>query len=771
VSTTFPGADGLLVEQIFARLDEAGQKGLPADQLRRRVGPEAAHGGVRAALAQLEEQGRAIESEGRWFSIRQTDWIAGTLGALDSGDFLLRTGLPGDTGLFIRRHNAREAIEGDRVLARRLGRKGQADWKSPEGTVVKVLSERQTSLVGTLDTDETGRRWLVPFDPKVALELQIETRQEVPDGHYVVATVERGSRGRKVWGRVAEVLGDPEVPGVDVLVVLRHYRIPEEFPTEVLAAAAALPSDPSEGDWKGREDLRGRVVVTIDGEKARDFDDAVSIERLPKGGFRLGVHIADVAHYAKEGSPLDLEAYRRGTSVYYPERAVPMLPERLSNGLCSLRPRVPRLTVSVFLDCDRHGQVHARRFAETVIQSTRRLTYTEVRRILEEPRPEDEADYGAVLPALRDMGKLMQVLNRARVARGSIDFDLPEGDVELDTDGVMVGVLPGERNVAHRLVEEFMIAANEAVAFELVSHEVPGLFRVHDPPHPERLEELRELLAELGFRLEGEMESLHPAALQKVLAQVQGHPEEPFVSSLVLRSMQRAVYDPECRGHYALASRYYTHFTSPIRRYPDLVVHRQLKALLRDRAEEETAGTHLAERLPVLAEHTSTTERRAEQSERDLLQWKKVRFLAGRVGERFAGRITGVQPFGLFVQLLPYYVDGLVPIRSLVDDFYRYEPEAHRLVGERTGRVFKLGDAVEVKLVGVSLRHRGLDFELADLSRSDAPAPGPTSPWWLRPSAEADRQRQSGGRRERDGEERRRSEGVRKTRPRSPRRR
>src|SRR5262245_15365201 len=584
------------------------------------------------------------------------------------------------------------------------------------------------TLVGTL---EDGR-WLVPFDPKVSLELPVKGAKDIPESHYVVVAVERPAGRRPPRGRVLEVLGDPEVPGVDVLVVLRHYDIPDAIPDAVLDAASRFPADPRPQDWAGREDLRERTVITIDGESARDFDDAVSIERLPDGVFRLGVHIADVSHYVKEGDPLDLEAYLRGTSVYYPERAVPMLPEGLSNGLCSLRPQVPRLTVSVFLEINRDGEILARRFAETVIRSARRMTYNEVRRILEEPRAEDAAEYGPVLPALREMHHLMQILLHARTVRGSIDFDLPEGDVVLNTDGAMVGVFPEERNVAHRLIEEFMIAANEAVALELVRRKVPALFRIHAAPTAARVEELRELLATFGLSLRGDAENLHPSALQEVLKAVQGRPEEHFVSSVVLRTLQRALYDPECLGHYALASPFYCHFTSPIRRYPDLVVHRRLKALLHGRAEREAERSRLVERLPAMAEHTSQTEKRAEQSERDLLQWKKVRFLADRAGEVFPGRITGVQPFGLFVQLDGYYVDGLVPIRSMGDDYYRYEPEAHRLVGENRGRIFRLADPVEVVLVGASERHRGLDFTLVGMPEPVSPAkpspPRPSSP-------------------------------------------
>jgi len=722
MSIAFPGADGLLRQDVLRRLEAAGKEGLEAGQLRRQV--DADPDEALRALDRLQSEGLAVELDGRWYVPRHTKpagSMAGVVQLLDEGDALIRPlGHREEPELFVRRRNLKRAMDGDRVLVRRLARKAQPwDGRLPEAAVVKILGQRSGTLTGLLETDAQGRRWLAPFDPKLPLELPVDGAEGVPDGHYVVVAVERPAPGRSPRGRVVEVLGDPEVPGVDVLVVLRHYGIPEDFPAVALEAAAAFPADPRPADWAGREDLRGRTVVTIDGESARDFDDAVSIERLADGVFRLGVHIADVSHYVHESDPLDLEAYRRGTSVYYPERAVPMLPEGLSNGLCSLRPQVPRLTMSVFLEINRDGEVLARRFAATVIESSRRLTYTEVRRVLEQPRPEDVAEYGPVLPSLREMHHLMQILNHARTVRGSIDFDLPEGDVELNTDGVMVGVFPEERSVAHRLVEEFMIAANEAVAYELASRGIPALFRVHAAPAPARVEELRELLATFGLSLHGESEDLHPGALQEVLREVRGRPEEHFVSSVVLRTLQRAVYEPDCLGHYALASPFYCHFTSPIRRYPDLLVHRQLKALLSGRAEREAERSRLVarlpERLPMIAEHTSQTERRAEQSERDLLQWKKVRFLAGRAGETFRGRITGVQPFGLFVQLDGYYVDGLVPIRTMGDDYYRYEPEAHRLVGERTGRSFRLADPVEVVLVGASAKARGLDFTLAGM--------------------------------------------------------
>jgi len=748
-----PGSEVLLRQRALDRLARAGRRGLDRDELIRELAASGEAPLLDRALAALAGEGRAVEVDGRWAAVAESPWIAGRIERLESGDGLLRVGALGaggapgpktpggaggrEPGFFVPRRYLKGALDGDTVLARPLGGGRPRGDHLPEAAVERIVARRRPTLVGSIERDGEGRRWLVPFDPKVSLDLQVTGAEDVPPGQLAVVAVERPGPGRPPQGRLVEVLGDLAVPGVDVEVVLRHYAIPEEFPAEVLAAAGGLPVDPRPADWAGREDLRGAVVVTIDGESARDFDDAISIERLPYGDFRLGVHIADVAQYVPEGSALDLEAYTRGTSVYYPERAIPMIPERLSNGLCSLRPHVPRLTLSVFLDLAREGQVLERRFAETVIQSARRLTYSEVRRVLEEPRPEDAAEYGDVLPALREMRYLMEILHRARRVRGSIDFDLPEGDVALDSDGVMVGIFPEERNVAHRIVEEFMIAANEAVAFELSRHELPALYRVHDAPSPDRLQELDELLRPVGLRLYGHLEELPPGALQEVLTRVAGRPEEHFVSTLVLRTQKRAVYSPECRGHYALASTTYTHFTSPIRRYPDLIVHRQLKALLRlgaEAARRQAAERELALRLPAIAEHASATERRAESSERDLVQWKKVRFMAGRVGERFQGRITSVQPFGLFVQLDGAYVDGLVPIRSLGDDYYVFEPEAHRLVGERTGEVFQLADAVEVDLVGVDLRHRGLDFQLAGRS----PAPQRPSPRGRRVSGRAE---------------------------------
>jgi ribonuclease R len=751
-SVELPGGERALAERVDERLREVGGRGASLDTLGGRQGgvePE----DVAAALASLAAEGRAIERQGRWYALGATEWVAGRVDRLDGGDAMIRPfvdgPLPrrgGEPAFLVEARHLKGALDGDAVVVKRLkGRpRDAAGRRLAPAAVVEVVERRSERVVGTLESDADGRRWLSPYDARSNLELEVVESEAVPDEHFVVVQVRRGSGNRGAshpLATVVEDLGHADAPGTDVLAVLRHYRIPEEFPPEVLAAAEAFPEDPGDEDFAGREDLRGVTTVTIDGASARDFDDAITCERLGGGRWRLGVHIADVSHYVEEGGAIDREAYRRGTSVYYPDRAVPMLPEALSNGLCSLRPGVPRLATSAFLDVGRDGALVGRRFARTIVRSDRRMTYEEVRRLIEEPRPGDEAEVGReVLALIRECEALMRVLLAARAERGSIDFDLPEGDVILDTDGVTVGIMPGERHVAHRLVEEFMIAANEAVALELESAEVPALYRVHDPPPPDDVEELAEVLASLGYALPHDRERLHPRHLQAVLAEAAGGEQELFVSSLVLRTMQRALYSPENRGHYGLASRHYTHFTSPIRRYPDLVVHRQLAARVAAKTAAAKAGggrasrgeagggrdvpIPISERLPGIAEHSGAMERRAERSERDLLQWKKVRFLAARVGETFPGRITGVQPFGLFVQLEKLYVDGLVPIRSLVDDFYLHEPEAHRLVGERQGRTFRLADRVEVRLVGVSLRHRGLDLAIADLAEAPPRRPG-----------------------------------------------
>jgi ribonuclease R len=724
-----PASEAVLEARLLDELNRAGAHGASRAELSARlpqlVGAELDAASGDAALRALAASGSAVEWNGRWFARARTDWLAGWVSALPEGGGLLRvvgadgTPVRGAEALEIAARSLRGARDGDFVLAKRVRTRsraprvaGRGASNRPQASVVRVLAERRSSVVGRVVPGVGAGRPLVfePFDTKFNAEVDAGDLSRFSQGTYLVVDLEPSARAG-LRGTVREVLGTLEEPGVDLEVVRRHFEIDETFSEPAARRAAALPDAPTAADLGSRVDLRRALVVTIDGDSSRDFDDALSIEVQADGGFALGVHIADVSHYVREGDALDRDAYVRGTSVYFPERALPMLPEKLSNGLCSLAPNVDRLALSALLDFDATGNLVGRRFAETVIRSRRRLTYREVSRALAAP-DEHAASHGDVLPMLRELERLMRLLLARRAERGSIDFDLPEGNVQLSEEGATIDVLPSERTVAHRIVEECMIAANEAVAATLVEHGCAALHRVHTAPRPQRLEELRDALGALGLAVPDAEASLDPGSLQRVLAQAAGRPEEAFVSALLLQSLERARYSPEPLGHYALAARHYTHFTSPIRRYPDLLVHRRLKDLLAGRATAEASRTALAERLPKLAEHTSRTERRAESAERLLLQWKKVRFMAPRRGETFSGRVSNVAPFGLFVQLDGLFVDGLVALRTMTDDYYEFLPVERALVGANRGRRFRLGDAVRVVLEGIDERRRGLVFRL-----------------------------------------------------------
>ncbi|MGH9369381.1 MAG: ribonuclease R, partial [Thermoanaerobaculia bacterium] len=520
---------------------------------------------------------------------------------------------------------------------------------------------------------------------------------------------------RIAHGVVEERIGFLGEPGVDIEIVLRAHNLPHRFPEPVVAESEAFPEELREEDLLGRRDFRDHRVVTIDGETAKDFDDAVEVEKTAHG-YRLGVHIADVSHYVEEETALDDEARARGTSVYFPGRVLPMLPERLSNGLCSLNPRVDRLVLSALLELDRNGRVVKSEFAKGAIRSAHRMTYTEVARLLEtEPSSADEMRYGPFLGDFRVMAELAALLRRRREARGSIDFDLPDADVVLDDEGLVVGIVPESRNVAHRLIEEFMLAANEAVAKHLLFSKQPAIYRVHDRPDPDRLVDLREVLESFGYELKGDLEEIPPSAFQKILTAIEGRPEERLLRDLLLRSQRKALYSEECRGHYALAAAYYCHFTSPIRRYPDLIVHRQLSRLLADgRPVAAKDFEDVSLRFTEIAGVASQRERRAEAAERESLLWKKIVFMKDKVGRDFDAFVTGVTSFGAFVTLKDFFVEGLVPVSALGEDFFVYEEKQHRLRGRSGGKTYRLGDTVRVKLKAIDEARRRLDFRLEE---------------------------------------------------------
>jgi ribonuclease R len=703
---------------------------------------------LRAAAAELERRGEIVRVKGEKLSrIEFTDYQAGTLAIRGEGRAFLLSGVPGVPDVPVTAVGS--ALDGDVVLVRLAAPRPAEKEKGPRarmerrarveprasGVVVKVLKRRRETVVGKIARGPEGT-FIVPFDRRIDARLAVPDGKDMsaPTGIFVEARITAYPDDRRLaLAEVLELIGFEGDPGVDVEVVARKWGIPRVYPEAVIAEAEAANGTVGTDERMLRADFTGRTIVTIDGETARDFDDAIEAEELPGGGFRIGIHIADVSHYVSIGSALDAEAFERGTSVYFPDRAIAMLPERLSNDLCSLRPNEERRTLSAMLTLDNQGETVKSEFFRSLIKSRARLTYTDVGDFLESEEGKGGAARSAPAEAqplspskksfspspislgvglmLRVARRAAQALRARRVRRGSLDFDLPDSDVLLGETGDVVAIVRAVRNEAHRLIEEFMLAANEAVAKHLEFIPTPTLYRVHDRPDESRLADIRVVLGPLGYDLlEGE-EEVSPATFQAILDQAQGKPEERLVSDLVLRAQKKAIYSEECRGHYALAAKHYCHFTSPIRRYPDLLVHRALVEWLAirrppaaDDADGRTRWFHEA------AAHCSSRERRAESAEREAVAWKKFVFLSSRVGEEFWAYVSAVVGFGLFVTLEDIYVDGLVPISSLGDDFYRYEDVEHRLVGSSTGRVYRLGDRLRVKLVKADAEKRGLDF-------------------------------------------------------------
>ena len=702
---------------------------------------EAEEEAFREKLDLLERRGEIVRVRGEKYSaIEFSNLVAGRLTVRPEGfGFVLAD--EGDD-LFVPRSGMHGALDGDTVLAREersraaaSGRRRDAGRRS--GVVVRVLERVRERVIGRFETQE-GRKVVLPYDPKIDAVVRIADGKAggAREGEIVQVRLTAFPDARRVaYGEVEEQLGFLGQPGVDIEIVLRSHNLPPRFPQPVVEESERYPEEVRPEDLRGRRDFRDRRIVTIDGETAKDFDDAIEAERTPTG-YRIGVHIADVSHYVAEGSVLDDEARSRGTSVYFPGRVLPMLPERLSNGLCSLNPRVDRLVLSAILDLDSKGRVTGSDFVKGVIRSGHRMTYTEVARILEAAPTgatpsdkDDERRYGPYLGDFRLMGEVAALLRERREARGSIDFDLPDADVVLDDEGLIVGIVPEARNVAHRLIEEFMLAANEAVAKKLLFAKQPGIYRVHDRPDPDRLVDLKEVLEGFGYELKGDLAEVPPSAFQRLLKQIEGKPEERLLHDLLLRAQRKALYAEECRGHYALAAPYYCHFTSPIRRYPDLIVHRQLSRLLeagRPVAAKDFDAVN--DRIREIAAFSSERERRAEQAERESLLWKKIVFMKDKLEREFDAYVTGVASFGLFVTLQEFFVEGLVPVSSLGNDFFVYEEKQHRLRGRSSGATFRLGDSIRVKLVEIDEVRRRLNFRLAGQIAKPQRAATPAAP-------------------------------------------
>jgi ribonuclease R len=622
--------------------------------------------------------------------------------------------LDGSGDIYISGPHLNEAMHGDRVVVRieRIKEGGRA-----EGRIIRILERSNEGIVGRYDRDENGMGYVVPFDRRVLMDIFVPPGQEggASPGEMVSAELTRWpTTTRGAIGRVAEVLGSIDAPGVDTEIIIRKFGMPDAHSPEAVAEAVRLGAAVSERDIRGRTDFRDVPTVTIDGEHARDFDDAITIEKLPNGHFWLGVHIADVSHYVHEDSALDREAYDRGTSVYFPERAVHMFPSELATGLCSLNPHVDRLVQSCLMEIDRRGQVVRSEFHDGVINSDERMTYTAVNGILTDRDPELMSRYAALVPMCERMRELFQILNDARRRRGSIDFDLNEAEVIISEGGEVEAIIALQRNVAHRLIEEFMLLANETVASYLEAQEAPALYRIHEEPDVLKVAKFEEFISGFGYSLGAPLTALRPRHFQKLLERIHDKPEEKPIAFLMLRTMQKARYAPENLGHFGLAATSYTHFTSPIRRYPDLVVHRALRAARHSTLTPEERE-EWAEELPETARHTSDMERRADEAERELLQWKKVKFMADKVGDEFEGYITGVAAFGLFIELIEHFVEGMVHVSTMADDYYRFVEGAHMLRGENMRREYRLGDKVKVQVIRVNMEIRQIDLGLVEI--------------------------------------------------------
>jgi ribonuclease R len=714
---------------------------------------------LEAALDRLVARGDLIEIKPGQYTVRARarEFAVGRLHMHREGyGFLIAEhpieGVTGD--VFLPPEAAHKAMHGDRVLVHisRIESDGRAD-----GEIVKILKRAQPTIVGEFRLGARGQ-YVVPHDERIRQRIEIPDGLELPPGDRVanrigtaaprvssadeldgmvvnVELLEYPQRGANPVGRVIEILGNPDDFGVDVEIIIRKHHLPHQFPPKVVEQAESIPNVIAARELAGRRDFRDLDIVTIDGETARDFDDAVWVDRLLNGNFALQVHIADVSHYVRPGSPIDAEARLRGTSVYFPDRAVPMLPFELSTNICSLNPHVDRLVLSALLEIDHQGEMIAQEFTPGVIRSAERMTYTNVHLALEGDAGL-RGRYARLVERLELMRELALVLNRKRVRRGSIDFDLPEPLIEFDEWGAMTGVTRAPRNIAHRIIEEFMLAANEAVAAHLEHSGIAAVYRIHEKPDPKRVMEFEEVAAHFGYSLgigavrvqkfgiagrQGDggkqrKEIVLPAAgapissrnYQKLVAKIEGKPEERILSYLMLRSLKQARYSTENAGHFALAASAYTHFTSPIRRYPDLIVHRLLRAVLAGSA------TPAESELSAIAEECSQSERRAADAERELVEWKKVRFMADRIGEEFDGLIISTARYGLFVELADYFVEGLVPIDTLPGDEFAYHENVRKVVGKHSRREFSIGDRIRVMLERVDANERKLQFSLVE---------------------------------------------------------
>ncbi|MBX7386103.1 ribonuclease R [Clostridium chauvoei] len=664
------------------------------------------------ALKAMEKEGLIVRTKKDKFALpERLGLITGKLQVHQKGFGFLIPEVEGEKDVFIASSCMNGAMNNDKVIVQVT--REDLNGNKREGEVLEVLERANTKIIGVYE-DSRNFGFVVPEDSRLNQDIFVskKDRANAKTGDVVICEVTKWpEKRRSPEGIIKEVLGQKGEKGLDILTIIKKYGLPEEFSEKVLSYAENISEEIDEKEYKRRKDIRNLRMVTIDGEDAKDLDDAVSIERLEGGNFRLGVHIADVTHYVREKNPLDKEALKRGTSVYLIDRVIPMLPKKLSNGICSLNPQVDRLTLSCFMTIDQKGKVLSHEIAETIIKTNERMTYTDVTKILRDNDEELIKRYDYLVDDFKAMEELCLILREKRMRRGAIDFDFEESKIILNELGKPIDIKPYERAIANRIIEEFMLVCNETVAEHMFWTNTPFVYRVHEDPDEEKLEKFKEFVYNLGYIVRWGQET-HPRALQDLLEKIKGKKEETVVNTLLLRSMMQAKYSPECVGHFGLAAKYYCHFTSPIRRYPDLQIHRIIKEHINSKIDDKRS-TRLTNIVEVASKQASEMERLAQEAEREVDDLKKAEYMLDRVGEEFNGIISSVTSFGLFVEL-PNTIEGLIHITALDDDYYIYD-EAHLcLIGERRKKVYKLGDEAKVRCSRVDIENREVYFDLVE---------------------------------------------------------
>ena len=697
-------------ERILAYMESEGYVPIKRRDMRAMLSvPQEDREKFESLINELIAEGRVFETKkGKLASPKDLQMATGTFIGHARG-FGFVTPDAGGEDIFIPASETMGAMQKDRVLYKVLHKAEKG--KKADGVIVRILERGQQRIVGTFEAGSKGYGFVVADDKKIAKDIFIsrENTKGAVTGHKVVVEItDYGEDRRNPEGKVIEILGHINDPGVDILSVIRRYGLAVEFPEEVYAEIEHLGTEVAEADKKGREDLRDLLTITIDGADAKDLDDAVSLKRLGNGNFELGVHIADVSHYVRENTALDKEAYARGTSVYLVDRVIPMLPHKLSNGICSLNPHVDRLALSCLMEVNGRGEVVSHRILESIINSDYRMTYTAVREILEDGTPALLEQYAEILPMLEDMEELRQILGEKRRKRGSVNFDLPESKIILDENGKPIDIKPYEKSIATNMIEEFMLVCNETIAENSFWQEMPFMYRSHQEPDEDKLEKMEQFLRGFGYYLRKKDGEIHPRELQKVLQKAEETDEERIITRMVLRSMMQARYTAENGGHFGLAAKYYCHFTSPIRRYPDLEIHRMIKKMLHGELDEK-ASAYYRRKMPDWAKHCSKQERVAEDAERDTDALKKVEFMEDKVGQIYEGIISGVTNWGIYVEL-PNTIEGMVALSQMDDDYYEFDEKKMLVFGKRTKKSYRLGDKVVVSVAKVDRMMGTIDF-------------------------------------------------------------